>query len=268
MDWGASMTIHSTSTLEKALRLASQGVPVFPVSARKVPTPPHGFKDAAVEASEVRELWRRWPAALVGISTGSTSGISALDLDRQHGAAAWWSENRHRLPETRTHRTRSGGLHLLFRNVPALKCSTARIAPGVDVKAENGCLIWWPSGGFPVLADVPICELAEWPPWLFELAMPKPKPSPVFCPEEPAKGSAYARAALRHAAERISRADVGCRNSTLNAEAFALTRFIGESMLSAADVANTLAIAALSAGLEQREVVTTLTSALSAGGVQ
>jgi hypothetical protein len=33
-------------------------------------------------------------------------------------------------------------MHLLFVHAPGLHCSTGRIAPGVDVKAERGYCIW------------------------------------------------------------------------------------------------------------------------------
>jgi hypothetical protein len=51
-------------------------------------------------------------------------------------------ENRKRLPETRTHRTRSGGLQLLFRCTPRLRCTARRIAPGVYKRCDGGHLNW------------------------------------------------------------------------------------------------------------------------------
>jgi hypothetical protein len=66
----------------------------------------------------------------------------ALDLDKGHPKAnVWWVENRHRLPETHTHRTRSGGLHLLFRHTPRLRGTAGRIAPDIDRRGDGGYLI-------------------------------------------------------------------------------------------------------------------------------
>jgi hypothetical protein len=56
----------------------------------------------------------------------------------------WWFSHRDRLPLTRVHRTRSGGLHLIFRHVPDVRCSAGRIAPGIDVRGDGGYIIWWP----------------------------------------------------------------------------------------------------------------------------
>jgi hypothetical protein len=61
------------------------------------------------------------------------------------------------------HRTRSGGLHLIFGNDDGVKCSVGKIARGVDVRAEGGYIIWWPAAGLPVLSDAPI---APWPEWI------------------------------------------------------------------------------------------------------
>src|SRR5678815_665685 len=57
------------------------------------------------------------PGANIGILTGLTSGLWALDVDPRHGGdvALKGLEERHgRLPETYLVRTGSGGLHYLF----------------------------------------------------------------------------------------------------------------------------------------------------------
>jgi len=58
-------------------------------------------------------------------------------------------------------------LHLLFKHAPGLGCSSGKIAEGVDVRADGGYAIWWPSTG-RVVEDNPICE---WPNWLLDEAM-------------------------------------------------------------------------------------------------
>ncbi|MBF0563083.1 MAG: bifunctional DNA primase/polymerase [Alphaproteobacteria bacterium] len=264
-------TDNDFSTINAALALANAGVPVFPAAADKRPLPEHGFKNASAVSAVVRDLWRRWPGPLVGIRTGTESGLDVLDLDRQHGAAAWWVTYRDRIPNTRTHRTRSGGLHLLFRHLPGLRCSTAKVGPGVDIKADGGCCIWWPSAGLPVLVDMPLTDLAGWPQWLIDAALPPPKPVyvPKPLPADGTRAERYARAALRHAADRVATAPTGSRNDILNRETHALARFIIEGTLDPQDIANALAVAALAAGLDRAEVVATIASGLrAAGGAQ
>ena len=75
----------------------------------------------------------------------------------------WWASHRDRLPVTRVHRTRSGGLHLVFQHAPDIRCSAGRIAPGIDVRGNGGYVIWWPATGLPVLSNAPF---APWPDWL------------------------------------------------------------------------------------------------------
>jgi hypothetical protein len=150
--------------LDGALILASEGRHCFPCARTKRPTSPHGFLDASSDLVELRKLWTRHPGPLVGIRTGKISGVDLLDLDRKHRQAAeWWKAHRDILPATRVHRTRSGGLHLFFQHAPGMRCSAAKIMPGVDVRGDGGYVIWWPIAGLPVLRDAP---LAPWPEWL------------------------------------------------------------------------------------------------------
>jgi hypothetical protein len=130
-------------------------LPIFPCNIAKVPIIARGFKSARRGANPTG-----WP--LVGFATGAASGIDVLDIDTGVG---WYSANFDALPQTRAHQTQRG-LHLLFRHAVGLRCSTSRIAPGVDVRADGGYAIWWPREGLPI-EDWPLCE---WPDWLLEEA--------------------------------------------------------------------------------------------------
>jgi hypothetical protein len=128
--------VQMEAPLDAALRLGANGCCCFPCSADKRPATPHGFKEASRDRGVLRELWRRYPGPLVGVATGAASGIDVLDLDRKHPEGrAWWTANRSRLPETRCHRTRSGGPHLLFEHAEGLRSTAGKIAPGVDTRA-------------------------------------------------------------------------------------------------------------------------------------
>jgi hypothetical protein len=125
-----------------ACELAAAGYACFPCLASKAPACPGGFKAASADPDQLVDLWHRHSGPLVGVVTGQLSGVDVLDLDSRHGAAAWWANHRSRLPPTRTHRTRSGGLHLFFRHAPGLRISAGRVAPGCDVRADGGYIIW------------------------------------------------------------------------------------------------------------------------------
>jgi len=170
------MMSASKLALEAALRLAEQGIPCFPCADSKRPTCPNGFYDATTNPEALRALWAAHPGSLVAVRTGETSDLTVLDIDPKHiEARIWWDENRAALPATRIHRTRSGGLHVLFRYVSGLKCSAGKLALGIDIRSEGGYVIWWPAYGCPVLNDVPT---AAAPDWLIEALRPPPSPSP------------------------------------------------------------------------------------------
>jgi hypothetical protein len=150
-----------TDLATEAARLASLGYAVFPCREDKAPACPRGFHDATKDPEAVRRLFALPGAALIGVATGAASGIDVLDLDPRNGSDAW--DGAGRLPPTTVHSTRSGGTHWLFRHRPGLRCSASRIAPGVDVKADGGYVIWWPAAGCDPLMREP---LEDWPEWI------------------------------------------------------------------------------------------------------
>jgi hypothetical protein len=135
-------------------------LPIFPCNLAKEPLTARGFKDAKRGARG----WKGWP--LVGFPTGAKSGFDILDIDPS--GRDWFGANFDALPTTRAHETQRG-LHLLFKHAKGLGCSSGKIAEGIDVRADGGYAIWWPSTGRPI-EDAPICE---WPDWLLAEAMGK-----------------------------------------------------------------------------------------------
>ena len=129
-------------------------VPVFPVNEQKRPLNRNGHKGAL----PYRRVPKEWP--LVGVPTGSASGLSVVDVDVPAGTG-WYDANFDALPLTQTHETRRGGLHLLYKAVPGLGCSTGRIAPGIDIRSDGGFIVWWPRQGLP-WEDWPLCEMPDW----------------------------------------------------------------------------------------------------------
>jgi hypothetical protein len=110
---------RASTSLLWALTLAEEGRPCFPCGAGKRPATPRSFKNATCDHDTLRELWRRYPGSLIGVPTGEISGLDILDIDPRHGVDSWFAEHKHRMPITRVHRTRGGGLHLLFQHKPA-----------------------------------------------------------------------------------------------------------------------------------------------------
>lgn len=164
-------------SIEHALALAARGHWVFPVRG-KVPTCPHGFKDARSEPDEVTALWAAHGAAAtgVGIATGP-SGLVVLDVDvRDHldgGDALADLESAHGpLPGTYEVLTPNGpGRHIYFRgSIRSLRA----IAPGLDVRSDGGYVVGPGSqgedGGLYQREVASPDEIAPCPTWLLELA--------------------------------------------------------------------------------------------------
>ena len=117
-------------------------LPRFPCRPDKHPLVAGGFNAATTDPAQIAIWQAQFPNCLWGVPTGAVSGIDVLDIDPE--GLGWFAANRDRIPVTRVHRTPRGGLHLFFKHAPGLRCSRGRIAPGVDVRADGGYVIWWP----------------------------------------------------------------------------------------------------------------------------
>jgi hypothetical protein len=252
--------------LGAALSLGRQGYAVFPCKPDKTPATPHGFKDATRDHAGIEELWRRYPGVLVGVATGEASGIAVLDVDlaKHPEAQAWWEVHQAQLVPVRMHRTRSGGLHLICRHRPGLRCSAGLINRGIDVRADGGYIVWWPAAGLEVIADPGI---KPWPEWLAV------EPPPVvLAPSIAQRALAVRQHDLRPALHRtlgiirtVAFADEGSRNKLL----FWASRRTRDLVVAGEldhdagmQVLDALRQAAAQVGLSQSEIDRTITSAM------
>ena len=55
-------------------------------SPGKHPRTSNGWKDATVDDATIEAWWSQWPAANIGIATGSASGLVVVDEDPRNGA--------------------------------------------------------------------------------------------------------------------------------------------------------------------------------------
>jgi hypothetical protein len=223
--------------MRQQIFLEGRAVHCFPCGSNKKPTTPHGFKDAVADPKGIARLWAHYPGQLVGVPTGVISGIDVIDIDPRNGGDKWFFENRDKLPKTRTHETQRFGQHLVYRHMAGVRCSTNKIAKGVDLKGDGGFVIWWPQHGCRVLCEGPI---ADFPCWLWaqgEMGSTIEGAGQVSgagfvepIPSDGAKATAYeinyARRALANACFELRNCPQGSRNSKLNVLAWNMGRMI------------------------------------------
>lgn len=228
---------------------AEMGLPVFPCDAQKRPMTQHGFRDATKDPETIRRSFRN--AAMIGIPTGEASGFFVLDLDCKNGAQGleWLAAHEARLPQTRRHRTRTGGVHLLF-TMPAgrpIRNSASKVGPGVDVRGSGGYIIAPPSIGYDV---VDASTIAEAPAWLLNLIDPPATqaqpvaPRPPSPPRQSGDGTRYGLQALDNECQAILSAADGAKHDTLNRAAFSIG-----GLVAAGELAESAALHALASAL-------------------
>lgn len=185
------MTI-APDLLTAALEYAERGWPVIPLhspaahgcscgqadcaSPVKHPRTAHGLKDASRDPAIIREWWRRWPDANIGVVTGPESGILVLDVDGRQGEESLIEFERSgwHLPDTHTVRTGGGGQHLYFAwpEGAAVRNSASKIAPGLDIRGLGGYVVAPPSlhaSGQRYAVNESAIPPAPCPEWLLSL---------------------------------------------------------------------------------------------------
>ncbi|MGH9182027.1 MAG: bifunctional DNA primase/polymerase, partial [Acidimicrobiales bacterium] len=105
-----------------------------------------GLKAATTDPARLDEWWGHWPAAGVGIVTGTRSGIVVVDVDPAHGGNDSLSSLQEAgvgLPRTLYARTGGGGWHLFYAAPEAPVANSIgrlgrRELPGIDLRGEDG----------------------------------------------------------------------------------------------------------------------------------
>jgi hypothetical protein len=283
-----------SALLDAALGYAARGIPVYPAHwprpipggaslacscprraachrPAKHPLVRHGVNDATTQAGQLERWWSRWPAANVGLATGSVFDV--LDVDGAAGLAALRQLARAaglRFPGPVVRRG-GGGWHYWFAptglgNRPP--CGLAQ----VDWRGRGGAVLAPPSrhasgGAYRWLVGLDAIPLAEVPAALRVLLDPdRPTtPRPARPGWSAAPGHPYGRRVLAAELAALGRATPGHRNHTLNQTAFKVYRYVASGLLNDQDVTAAFTTAALAIGLDPAEVRRTLASARTAG---
>lgn len=231
--------------LKPALRLAANGIRVFPVhtptgpascscgvaecaSIGKHPRTRNGLHDASVDEATIRGWWTTWPDANIGVATGQ--GLLVVDIDGLAGFASWQGlVDEHGDVETITADTGGGGRHLYLMTAEPLRSSHWRLGDYIDTRGEGGYVVAPPSlhaSGRRYAWRRDAKEFAAIPDWMLRLLQPRQSVTPQ-APPTFSEGTPYGRAILIAALERISKAAEGERNNRLNEESFLIGQWVG-----------------------------------------
>ena len=138
----------STDVLESARAFARAGFPVFPCGPDKRPRVK--WKGAATtDDATICQWWRDRPESMIGLPTGSTSGLYVIDLDIDKETGEPVGEQtitslglKSALAGAPSALTTTGGRHFYFRHPGDGWGNTARkIGAGIDTRGEGGYVI-------------------------------------------------------------------------------------------------------------------------------
>ncbi len=140
----------NTMSLAKAAEYyaVELGWKVFPLRPRdKAPLTANGFHDATTDVEQIREWWRQWPDANIGMPTGKDTAV-VLDIDRKPGQTDGMRileslEAAHGMlpPLPAKAQTGGGGEHLYFAPLDIPTWHTA----GIDLQAASAYVVLPPS---------------------------------------------------------------------------------------------------------------------------
>lgn len=171
----------NNAMLQAALTYAAQGFKLFPLKpGGKIPITAHGVKDATQLQATIKEYWRKYPNANIGLSC---DGLLVLDFDGKVGAEsktqliAKYGE----LPQTWVIKTGGGtqadpkeqGQHYVYR-VPKdlnIRSGAGKYGyTGLDIRANDSYIVAAPSITRLPYEIMDTSSVADAPSWLIELA--------------------------------------------------------------------------------------------------
>lgn len=155
------------SVLDFAIEYARRGWSVFPVhgildgrctcgsetctKSGKHPILSEGFKIATTDEETIRNWWKKYPHANVGIATGEPSGIFVVDVDigpEKAGNSSLDALEKRigKLPSDAVVRTGSGGLHYYFAlPTEPIRNSAGKLGQNIDIRGTGGYVVAPPS---------------------------------------------------------------------------------------------------------------------------
>jgi hypothetical protein len=152
-------------------KLGFRVIPLRP--GKKTPLIDDWPNKATWDEAQIREWWRKWPDANIGILTGRYRDgyFIVLDFDPRHGGNWWDDVGEDILPPTWVVHTPNRGRHFYYRTPETFRCE--KLPDGLDLRGEGGYVVTPPS----LLIDDEKGYIGDWD---FQIGnMPKDMPLPI-----------------------------------------------------------------------------------------
>ena len=256
------------------------------------------FQSRKPTAEEVERWVSDYPDANVANVTGAISGVVVLDIDSEDAYREASRRGLPFTVEATTPRGRH--IYFKHPDYPVSNIAgsdkpEAKLPKGLDLRGDGGYVV--AAGSYYVPTDAEraagkvegpynwreghepngLVDFAPLPQWLVNIVSPQaaqaPQPNPansvatmaaalqsVGSNLQAADRHPYASAALEYEVTKVLEAEVGSRNSQLNASAFAIAQLAKSGNLDEQEAKDLLTQAAQAAGLESSEIKTTIAS--------
>ncbi len=124
-----------------ALACALQGHKIFPITPgeKKPPLIDDWGSRATDDPLQIATWWDRWPNANIGLAAGA-SKLTVIDVDHAASDFDPAALASLALPDTRIHKTPSGGEHWLYQGDAA--SSVRKLGGGLDSRGTGGYILW------------------------------------------------------------------------------------------------------------------------------
>ncbi len=239
----------------------------------------HATYAGTTDPARLAAMWDYLPHSLIGIRTGTPSGIIVLDFDLHSSEKDGQATFRKLVQDGTLRRTVSaatggGGRHMYFQH-PGMTVpndNRGKLGPGADVKGEGGFVIAPPSAKRGKLA---YCWVRDLDPWSVGLAslpddalttITKSDDRPIkFSPGSVTQSDDRVMTKWEGALDQLRFAGVGGRNENLYHAACRGGEVIASGQLPNQQVIDLLHQAATEAGLTPSEIRQTIRSGLGRG---
>lgn len=239
-----------------------------------------GVKDATRYLDDIERWAKKYPDANIGIACGIPSGIMVIDVDPRNGGPESLAKLAARgqiLTPCPRARTGNGGWHYIYRYQAGVINSKSKLGPGIDVKTTGGYIVGAPS--WIGKSDSGAGGFYEWEISPFEVAVPR---LPIWVStqltrrEVGSSPSSFSPPAYSGAGgdpvapliQFVQRAGLGTRNDRLYWSACRAGELIRSHKVGESATVNRLFQAALACGLDGKESIKTINSALKMTGVR